>query len=158
TRITAAILALGIVLGGAAATAVGADLRARAAIVGGSGASPGAGEFQSLAYIFDLRGEGAGQCTGPVVAPRLILTAGHFAQEKASGLPRDPSGYRVVTGNVNRDSVARQISAVSQVIVYPGYNPATTDQDAALLVLTTPTTAFPIALATAENLANLLPE
>jgi hypothetical protein len=91
------------------------------------------------------------------VAPRVILTAAHCAEDTSTGVARDPSGYRVVTGSVNRDSLARQISAVSQVIVYPGFDPGDLHQDAALLVLTTPTTAPPITLATAENSVNILP-
>jgi hypothetical protein len=119
------------------------DTRGHAAIIGGR-AAPGA-SLASLAYIFDYRGPHAAECTGTVVAPLLVLTAAHCTVN-------DPTGYRVVTGAANRDSPARQISAVSQVIVFPGFDSRSLKHDAALLVLTSATSAPAIPLATRENL------
>lgn len=125
--------------------------RAHAAIIGGSSAAPGT--FPSLAWIFDVRGEAIGQCTGTVVAPNLVLTAAHCAEDVESGVVNEPGGYSVVTGNVDvaAPSSEQQVSGVSNVLVYPLYKRAGLIEgwgDAALLELSTPTTAPPIALAT----------
>ena len=48
---------------------------AHAAVIGGQPAAPGT--FPWMAYVLDLRGSNIGQCSGTVVAPNLVLTAGH---------------------------------------------------------------------------------
>jgi hypothetical protein len=58
----------------------------------------------------------------------------------------------VVTGSVDwTDDSVRHVSAVSRVIVDPAYNPANHNSDAALLVLSTPTTAPTMRLAGAAD-------
>ena len=123
--------------------------RGHASIVGGKPAAQGM--FPSLAYIADKRGRTIGQCTGTVVAPNLVLTAGHCAEDVNTEVERDPTGYFVVTGNVDWTAPEAQVSGVSEVIVYPGFHGSTSGVgDAALLVLSTPTTAPAISLGTAE--------
>lgn len=103
-----------------------------------------------MAYIIDFRGEEEiGQCSGTVVAPRLVLTAGHCAEDVETGTINEPAGYRAVTGNVDwADEADRQVLNVSRVVVYPGFDRGTLTGDAALLELSTPTTAPAIGLAT----------
>jgi secreted trypsin-like serine protease len=120
--------------------------RARASIIGGAIAQAGA--FPSLAYIVDFQGQAAYQCTGTVVAPSLILTAGHCAESMQTGVPFGPSGYRVVIGAVDPLLPGEAVSTVLGVIVYPGLSRKLDRGDAALLVLSTPTTAPPITLGT----------
>jgi V8-like Glu-specific endopeptidase len=86
-------------------------------------------------------------CTGSVVAPNVVLTAGHCTEDEASGHVFAPAEYRVQTGTQELGYGA-QISAVSRVIVDPNWNTRSGQSDAALLVLSTPTTAPPVALAT----------
>ena len=69
------------------------------AIIGGTSAQTGT--FPSLAYVVDFQGQLAYQCTGTVVAPSLVLTAGHCAENMQTGAPFSPSGFRVVTGAVD---------------------------------------------------------
>jgi secreted trypsin-like serine protease len=126
---------------------------AHAAIVGGKPAQPGA--FAAVAYIVDLRGNEVGQCTGTVVAPKLILTAGHCAENVKNGLVNKSSGYRVLTGSLDLGTTEPQVSTVLGVLVYEGYARRVDDGDAALLVLSTPTTAPAIALASASNQGDL---
>lgn len=145
-----------------AATAhlVGATLRAsqgslptkpvaRAAIIGGTDAENGT--FPWLAYFTDRvevgSGEEGGTCSGTVVAANLILTAAHCVEDPTTGAFYKSSGYLVVTGTVEPSSSKGQASSVSEVIVYPGFDGSTGTGDAALLVLSTPTTVPPIALA-----------
>jgi secreted trypsin-like serine protease len=87
-------------------------------------------------------------CSGTVVSTNVVLTAGHCAVDESTGATLDPSGFTVVTGAVDwTDTVDRHASEVSQVIVDPAYNRAAKTSDAALLVLSTPTTAPTIRLA-----------
>jgi len=132
-----------------AAQPVRADVRGHEAIVGGAPARTGA--FASVAEIIDFRGLFAVQCTGTVVAPRLILTAGHCAENIKTGVVNAASGYRVLTGGVEGPGVERQILTVSGVIVYEGFLSRVDDGDAALLVLSTPTAAPAVRLAGADT-------
>jgi hypothetical protein len=122
------------------------DPRALASIIGGTEAENGA--FPYLAYVIYKGEEGYGLCTGTVIASNVILTAGHCAENTETGVINKPSGYAIVTGNVEWSATARQVSAVSKVVVYPGYARNYAVGDAALLVLATPTSAPAIPLAT----------
>jgi elastase-1 len=119
---------------------------AHASIIGGVSAQEGT--FPSLAYVVDVQGKNVYQCTGTVVAPNLILTAGHCAENMKTGVVNAPSGYRVVTGAVDPISPTASVSAVIGVIVYPGLARNVDDGDAALLVLSNPIAVPSIALAT----------
>jgi secreted trypsin-like serine protease len=130
---------------GASATAF-----AHESIIGGIPAADGT--FPSLAYIVDVRGRYVYQCTGTVVAPSLILTAGHCAENMKTGVVNRPAGYRVVTGTVDPMMPEASVSTVLGVVVYPGLVRKVDDGDAALLVLSTPTTAPPITLATTSDM------
>ena len=131
----------------------GGPPRAHAAIVGGRAAEEDA--FPWMAFIVDFQGQHALVCSGTVVAPRLVLTAGHCAEDVETGTAYNASGYDVVTGTDDWAVEAhRQLSHVSRLIVYPGLNRQTLVGDAALLELATPTTAPAITLA--GNLSGML--
>jgi trypsin len=125
---------------------------AHESIIGGTAAEDGS--FPSLAYIVDVEGSYVYQCTGTVVAPNLILTAGHCAEDMRTGVVNKPTGYRVVTGSVDPMTPA-QVSTVVGLIVYPGLVRRFDDGDAALLVLATPTTAPAVMLATGSETGRL---
>lgn len=101
-----------------------------------------------MATIFDHQPEMFSQCTGTVVAPRLVLTAAHCAENTETAAIASPSGFEVGTGDVDWAATGEQVSSVSRVIVYGGFNRATLTGDAALLELSTPTSAPAIGLAT----------
>jgi trypsin len=126
---------------------------AHQSIVGGSAAQEGS--FASLAYVIDIQGKYVYQCTGTIVAPSLILTAGHCAENMRTGVVNKPSGYRVVTGAVDPLTPGASVSTVLGVIVYPGFARKVDDGDAALLVLSAAVTAPPIALAASSDLRRL---
>lgn len=132
-------------LAGLLAVLLSSGTPAHEAVIGGAPAQGGA--FASVAEIFDFRGKEAGQCTGTVVAPRLVLTAGHCAENMRTGVVNEASGYSVLTGEATGAGVERQVSAVSGVILYSGMVRRVDDGDAALLALSTPTTAPAITLA-----------
>jgi secreted trypsin-like serine protease len=120
--------------------------RAERSIVGGAPAAEG--QYPSAAFVLDVRGRLIGQCTGAVVAPSLVLTAGHCAVNLQSGAANPGSGYRVLTGQVDWSAPGPgQLSTVVGVIPYPGYDRRFDAGDAALLVLAKPVTAPPMPLA-----------
>ena len=124
------------------------------AIIGGTTAQTGM--FPSLAYVVDFQGQLAYQCTGTVIAPSLVLTAGHCAENIQTGAPFSPSGFRVVTGAVDPLQPGDLVSRVLGVIVYPGLERKVDNGDVALLVLSTPTSAPPIALASPKQAKRLI--
>ena len=145
-----AIAALAI--GSAPATAEpghGAGQRAGASIVGGSTAS--IEELPWMAYV-RYRGPAQGSaCTGTVVAPRLVLTAGHCVVSEAGRL-LSPGNFTVVTGvaDLRRAEPANE-SQVTQVLVAPGFSATNLRHDASLLVLAAPVAQPPIVLAGAAD-------
>jgi trypsin len=116
------------------------------AIVGGKAASQG--QFGFMAFIIYFQSNTTAQiCSGTVVSPNVVLTAGHCGLDENSGRPLDPSKFQVVTGSIDWTSSAGQVSAVSRVIVDPAYDASTNDSDAAVLVLATPTRSPSVRLA-----------
>ncbi len=121
--------------------------RAHASVIGGKPAAEGS--YPSAAYVLDFRGKIVGECTGTVVAPSLVLTAGHCAEDMKTGAIYNHGGYRVLTGRVNFASGQGQgqLSTVVGVIPYPGFARRLDAGDAALLVLEKPVAAPAMPLA-----------
>ena len=122
---------------------------AHAAVIGGSAAQPGT--LQSVVDIVDIHGREGAQCTGTVVAPTLVLTAGHCAENLSTGATDAASGFRVLIPGGAAPGAQATIAAVSGVLVYERFSRRTDNGDAALLVLATPTTSPPIMLASAAE-------
>jgi secreted trypsin-like serine protease len=129
---------------------------ATASVVGGRTAS--IAEFPSLAFIAARTEEGPFSCTGAVVAPRVILTAGHCIEKPEELAAFPPSDYRVVTGigDLNTATSANA-SKVSRAIFYPTFETAKVQVDAGLLILSAPVAAPPLPLATAAEVEVLKP-
>ncbi|HEY8304030.1 MAG TPA: serine protease [Solirubrobacteraceae bacterium] len=153
------VLALGLVAAAPVALAVKharfehARSKAHAAIIGGAPAELGA--FPSLAFIVNFQGKQIYQCTGTVVAPSLVLTAGHCVESLATGTVYKSSGFRVETGAVDWSTAEGHESTVLGVIPYPGFVRSLDVGDAALLVLSAPVTAPAVTLA-AQGRSSLL--
>src|SRR5262249_50885064 len=128
----------------------GRDRRPRAhdAILGGAVANEG--QYPSAAFVLDVSGKLVESCSGTVVAPRLVLTAGHCSENLKTGVVNSHSGYLVLTSQIDL-ATARpgQLSHVIGVIPYPGYDRRRDPGDAALLVLEKPVAAPPMPLAKA---------
>jgi secreted trypsin-like serine protease len=123
--------------------------RFRPAIVGGSDAPPGSYGFMAFVIHYDTNDDADFVCSGTVIANNIVLTAGHCAVDENTGAALAPEGFVVVTGSRDwSDSSERQLSYVSRVAVEPNYVPASGAADAALLVLSTPTTAPTVPIAT----------
>jgi V8-like Glu-specific endopeptidase len=122
--------------------------RAHAAIIGGTPAADGT--FPWLAHVEDFRGQDVYGCSGTVVAPNLVLTAGHCAENETE-VENPASGFVVETGAVDRNAPEAQLSLVSALMVFPSYVRSRNDDgDVALLLLSTPTTAPAITLLAGE--------
>lgn len=146
---TAVLVLAPAALAAPARTAWKAPVTAQASIVNGDPASIAA--FPSLAFI---AAKNKFSCTGTVIAPRVVLTAGHCVEDLSLGGFTQPREYTVVTGRSNpRRDGGGNVLRVSETHVFPGFDPGTTYGDAALLVLATPTAAPPIPLATAADAA-----
>jgi V8-like Glu-specific endopeptidase len=92
---------------------------AHVSIVGGRRASPD--QFPWMALIVDTRGERIGECSGTVISPRLVLTAGHCLVDIDTGRKRKASGFQVFTGAVDRKAEVSVTSGVTGVSVYPHF-------------------------------------
>jgi trypsin len=122
---------------------------AQASIINGDPAS--IAEFPWLAFI---AAKNKFSCTGTVIAPRVVLTAGHCVEDLQLGGFTEAGEYTVVTGRATpRQTDGGNVLTVSETHVFPGFDPGTTHGDAALLVLAAPTPAPPIPLATAADSA-----
>ena len=117
-------------------------------IVGGQPASPGTFGFMAFVAYYE-GGEIDFACSGTVISSNVVLTAGHCGESEDTGVPYLARGYVVVTGSLDWTNAAtRQVSTVSRMIPFTGYDPAIEDDgDAPLLVLSTPTSAPSIPLA-----------
>lgn len=124
-----------------------ASSKATASVIGGHNAT--IQQYPSLAFIEGLQATDGYACSGSVVAPRVILTAGHCVEDIESSSLVEPGLIKVATGISNLQNIpAANISDVERVLVNPNFNPTELHHDAGLLILTKPVTATPIALAT----------
>jgi hypothetical protein len=121
------------------------------------------GQFPWMAWVddgYEPVEPPAFACSGTVVSPTVILTAGHCVTESVA--PNKVGPYTIVTGAVNRRSGTAVRTSVSKVIPYPGFklggsgcNPIC-GHDAGLLVLTKPISSPAITLATSPGDEKLL--
>lgn len=130
--------------------------RARISIVNGTDAVAGTWGFMARIVHFDAQQTVDFWCSGTLITPTVVLTAAHCATAPTTGDPLRPSQYLVVTGAVDTHDPTAQWSHVDEVVVHPNYDPRVVvgqaaAGDAALLVLSTPSTAQPVRLARADE-------
>ena len=129
-----------------------ADPGASASVIGGHNAT--IAQYPSLAFIEGAVATAGYACSGTVVAPRVVLTAGHCVEDLESSSITQPEQIAVATGISNLQHIPpAKVSKVEQVLAYPGFNPSKLQGDAGLLILQSPVTAPPIALAGPEDAA-----
>jgi secreted trypsin-like serine protease len=118
------------------------------AVVGGQDVPQG--RYPFVAYV-DISGQAS--CTGDLIAPTWVLTAGHcVAATGLFGLPTQatlpPSSFRVTVGTVNADHTGGQTLGVKSVHAHPDYFVTNgTGYDVALLELAQPATVSPVQIA-----------
>lgn len=132
--------------------AAAAEPSAQASIVGGH---PGSiAEFPFLSFIEAREGEHGFACTGSVVAPRVVLTAAHCADDLDHGGLTPARDYALATGVTGpREAKPENVFRVTEAHVFPGFDPGTLHGDAAILILDRPTTAPVLAMAGPEDSA-----
>jgi secreted trypsin-like serine protease len=141
-----ALLALTVL---AAASPDRSEASAEASIVGGTPTS--SASYPWLAFVAYQGPVEEFSCGGTVVAPRLVLTAAHCVLT-GTGRVAVASNFAVLTGVGDlREASPERVSRVSQVLVFPEYDPVRTLNDAALLVLSAPVSVPALPLATAAD-------
>jgi len=158
-RAILALLAATLLLGGASQGSASASPEraegdaARASIVDGEVGS--IASFPWLAYVQYRGPVDKFSCGGTVVAPRLVLTAAHCVLT-GTGRVASASNFKVLTGRADlREATPDRVSTVSQVLVFPEFNPTRILNDAALIVLAGPVDVPPLPLATGSDLGLL---
>jgi secreted trypsin-like serine protease len=127
---------------------------ATASVIGGRTAS--IAEFPWLAFVAAKPKEGSFSCTGAVIAPRVVLTAGHCIEKPEELGANPPSSYRVVTGVADlRQTTRANVSTVSRAIFHPTFETAEVQVDAGLLILSAPVATPTLRLATSADSALL---
>jgi secreted trypsin-like serine protease len=119
---------------------------AQASVIGGSPAT--IEQFPYLAYIEAGNKRRGFACTGTVVAPRVVLTAAHCVESVETGTFSKPAEYKVAIGVANpKQATAENVYDVVATHVFPSFDPGVVHGDAAVLILSRPTTAPVLALA-----------
>ncbi len=130
------------VAGVAVAPGAAAASRAHSSIVGGERANPA-----QWPYAVAIFRKGHMHCSGSVITPTRVLTAGHCV----AGF--NLANFQVIVGRPNlRDSGAGQVIGVSGGKVHPDFE-QTGLHDVAILDLSQPTSVTPVELATPEQSA-----
>ncbi len=145
TALALAVASLGASAALAAPPIAVAAPSAHSSVIGGRVAS--IAELPSLAFIRGKNLEGPFSCTGAMIAPRVVLTAGHCVEKPFEFAANPPSSYRVLTGTASNAPRPSNISRVSRAIFFPNFETSKPQTDAGLLVLSAPVAAPALAIA-----------
>ncbi|HEY3613359.1 MAG TPA: serine protease [Gaiellales bacterium] len=128
---TRALLTLMVVLGALGLSAPALASPPIAQIIGGSAAAAGAAPY--AVEIQATSGPSTYFCTGSLIAPQFVLTAGHCTFDD-TGTPIPVAGYRIRIG-VSDWTTNPTVRTVTAVSLHPAFNPNTLQGDVAVLKL-----------------------
>ncbi|KAL4422363.1 hypothetical protein ABPG75_008560 [Micractinium tetrahymenae] len=106
-------------------------------IVGGTAAP--SGRYPYFASLRDASGNHF--CGAALVAPSVLVTAAHCLQGSRS-LPQ----VHIGRGYLTTPEVGYDVRQAARVVVHPSYDPSTSQNDVAVILLDSPSTKAPIAL------------
>ncbi|MEJ7894014.1 MAG: serine protease [Solirubrobacteraceae bacterium] len=120
-------------------------------IVGGTDVPPG-----KYPWVAKISIEPGFQCTGTLIAPTWVLTAGHCSSLTGiaipSPIPSNPLLYTVTLGGVKTDGSDSETYSVASVSVPPSYSAQNgSGSDVGLLELTEPVPLTPLKLAALDE-------
>lgn len=144
----AGLLAVTSLLGATSATTATAQDAGQTEIVGGVPADPGEYPYQVAVVRHGVvDGYQALFCGGSLISPDTVLTAAHCMEGET------PSAIDVRSGITDLADPQGHRSGVRQIRVHPGYDPATTDNDVAILQLEHSLPEAPVAVAQTSQAA-----
>ncbi len=112
-----------------------------ARIVGGTEATPGAWPFLAAIVFSDRDSLNSGQfCGGALIDDTWVLTASHCVEDKTA------EEVDVAMGVHDLNQAPAERIRVKSIIMHPGYDPVSLDNDIALLELSSPSAAATIPL------------
>jgi trypsin len=121
-------------------------------VVGGSSAAPGQFPWTSFVVIFENDNPVA-SCTGSLVGEQVVVTAAHCVLQTDGPNAGDPLpnlGLLVVTGTNNLDDPSAPVASVPTFYAAP-FDPITSQNDLAVLVLDTPSPAQAVPMMRADQ-------
>ncbi|HYD29826.1 MAG TPA: serine protease, partial [Azospirillaceae bacterium] len=129
--------------------------RADDKIVGGRPAAAGSWPWQvAIVAAGNTDNADAQFCGGSLIGPRWVLTAAHCVAE--GGVVTSPASIKVLMGTHSLSTGGRRL-AVERIVVHPAYDEATSDNDIALVKLSSTVLGRAIRLMTPELEPQLLP-
>src|SRR5262249_17173350 len=99
----------------------------------------------------DLPADGGLECSGALIAPTLVLTAGHCTRDPQTEAPLPPGAFVAVVGRGDLNGEAGFVAAVTNVAIHPQSSTESGDDDVALLTLDRAVDVTPLPLAPSDE-------